>query len=506
MPTRRLANGVIVEVLVPDPGSAASPAADLTAAEKAPRKRSQAVVVVHGMGEQRPMDTLREFVQAVWSHDPARAPFYAHVPDPADPMGTKINQSWITPDSRTNSHELRRITTPYDVDGRRTDFYELYWADITQGTTRSRLAAWVTTLLWRKPADIPRDVLKLYVVTLLATIVVLGAALALATSTWQGYISWTTGVLVTVLASFVIWSVDQFGLPYFGDVAAYVRAEAATAEKRALVRERGLKLLKRLMMDDAYDRIVLVSHSLGSIIAYDLLQILWADFRPRKLEAIRDKARLKAIHAVDKATLDADASAWPDSLDDLPAFRRSQWELYRQLRVGDADHPLPWKISDFVTLGSPLTHSEFLVTYNLAEFRRGIAERLFSACPPIADRAAGGTMLYQEGRSHSGKPQRAVHHGAVFAATRWTNIFDRGNGWLTGDPISGRMTENFGPGVENIQVELRGSGGRVFTHSLYWSLTASGVEVNAPAGVQPRSHLAVLRDAVDLGRKLEAEL
>lgn len=506
MPTRRLANGVIVEVLVPDPGSAALPAADLTAAEKAPRKRSQAVVVVHGMGEQRPMDTLREFVQAVWSHDPARAPFYAHIPDPADPMGAKINQSWITPDSRTNSHELRRITTPYDVDGRRTDFYELYWADITQGTTRSRLAAWVTTLLWRKPADIPRDVLKLYVVTLLATIVVLGAALALATSTWQGYISWTTGVLVTVLASFVIWSVDQFGLPYFGDVAAYVRAEAATVEKRALVRERGLKLLKRLMMDDAYDRIVLVSHSLGSIIAYDLLQILWADFRPRKLEAIRDKARLKAIHAVDKATLAADASAWPDSLDDLPAFRRSQWELYRQLRVGDADHPLPWKISDFVTLGSPLTHSEFLVTYNLAEFRRGIAERLFSACPPIADRAASGTMLYQEGRSHSGKPQRAVHHGAVFAATRWTNIFDRGNGWLTGDPISGRMTENFGPGVENIQVELRGSGGRVFTHRLYWSLTASGVEVDAPAGVQPRSHLAVLRDAVDLGRKLEAEL
>ncbi|TKB22013.1 MAG: hypothetical protein E5W69_09425, partial [Mesorhizobium sp.] len=127
----------------------------MTAAAKAPRKRSQAVVVVHGMGEQRPMDTLRGFVQAVWSHDPARAPFYAHVADPADPMGAKINQSWITPDSRTNSHELRRITTPYDVDGRRTDFYELYWADITQGTTRSRLAAWVTTLLWRKPADIP---------------------------------------------------------------------------------------------------------------------------------------------------------------------------------------------------------------------------------------------------------------------------------------------------------------------------------------------------------------
>ena len=482
----------------------ASPAKTISPGSgKAPRKPSQAVVIVHGMGEQRPMDTLRGFVQAVWSHDPARAPFYAHVADPADPAGKKINQSWITPDTRTNSHELRRITTPYDVDGRRTDFYELYWADITQGTTRCRLAAWVTNLLWRKPADIPRDARGLYVVTLLAVITVLCAALVLATSASQGLISWTTGMLVTILASFVIWLVDRFGLPYFGDVAAYVRAEAATVEKRALVRDHGLTLLKRLLMDDAYDRIVLVSHSLGSIIAYDLLQILWADFRPRKLEAARDKARLKAIRAVDKASLGSDGSAWPDRLDDFSGFRRAQWELYRQLRARDADHPLPWKISDFVTLGSPLTHSEFLVTYNLAEFRRGIAERLFSACPPITETVAGGTILYQQGRSRSGKPQRAVHHGAVFAATRWTNIFDRGNGWLTGDPISGSMAENFGPGIENIQVDLRGSLGRIFTHRLYWSLKAAGVEVAAAAGTPPRSHIGVLRDAVDLGRKLE---
>ncbi|TIP96430.1 MAG: hypothetical protein E5X57_38255, partial [Mesorhizobium sp.] len=64
---------------------------------KASRKLSQAVVIVHGMGEQRPMDTLRGFVQAVWSYDRARAPFYAHVADPANPGGEKINRSWITP-------------------------------------------------------------------------------------------------------------------------------------------------------------------------------------------------------------------------------------------------------------------------------------------------------------------------------------------------------------------------------------------------------------------------
>lgn len=475
------------------PKAVASPAS-----KQASHKPSQAVVVVHGMGEQRPMDTLRGFVQAVWSGDPTRAPPYAQIPDPDNPSAT-INQSWITPDSRTKSHELRRITTPYDVDGRRTDFYELYWADITQGTTRGRLAAWVTNLLWRKPADIPPDARKLYLVTLLIVILILGAALVLALSA-----SLTTSLVVTALASFVIWAVDQFALPYFGDVAAYVRAEAATVEKRALIRSRGLTLLRRLMMDNSYDRIVLVSHSLGSIIAYDLLQILWAEFRPRRLEAVRDKAKLEAVEAIDKATLGSDGSAWPANINDLAGFRRGQWEFYRQLRTKDADHPLPWKISDFVTLGSPLSHSEFLVTYNLAEFRRGLAERLFSACPPIADGGdAGGTVLYQEGHSPAGKAQRAVHHGAVFAATRWTNVFDRGNGWATGDPISGPMTENFGPGVENIQVELRSALGRVFTHTLYWSLTATGDEVAPSAGTAPRSHLQVLRDAVDLGRKLE---
>ncbi|MER9423449.1 hypothetical protein NKI88_13460 [Mesorhizobium sp. M0317] len=65
------------------------------------------------------------------------------------------------------------------------------------------------------------------------------------------------------------------------------------------------------------------------------------------------------------------------------------------------------------------------------------------------------------------------------------------------------MTENFGPGVENIQVELRSSLGRIFTHTLYWSSTANGVEIALPAGTAPRSHLQVLRDAVDLGRKLD---
>jgi hypothetical protein len=34
-------------------------------------KREQAVLLIHGIGEQRPMDTFRGFVNAVWKTDTA---------------------------------------------------------------------------------------------------------------------------------------------------------------------------------------------------------------------------------------------------------------------------------------------------------------------------------------------------------------------------------------------------------------------------------------------------
>ncbi len=43
-------------------------------AAQVPRRPSQAVVVIHGMGEQRPMATIRSFVDAVWTTDPTLTP------------------------------------------------------------------------------------------------------------------------------------------------------------------------------------------------------------------------------------------------------------------------------------------------------------------------------------------------------------------------------------------------------------------------------------------------
>jgi len=67
----------------------------------------QAVVVIHGIGEQRPMDTLRGFVEAVIPADtPEATPFY-----------------WSKPDRFSRNFDLRVLKSA----GRNsTDFYEYY--------------------------------------------------------------------------------------------------------------------------------------------------------------------------------------------------------------------------------------------------------------------------------------------------------------------------------------------------------------------------------------------
>ncbi len=93
----------------------------------------QAVVIVHGMGEQIPMGTLEGFVETVWTKDHSLVS--RGKPD-ANTGGDRIdNASWGKPDERTRSYEVRRITTGSDVYYNRTDFYEFYWAHRMQGTT-----------------------------------------------------------------------------------------------------------------------------------------------------------------------------------------------------------------------------------------------------------------------------------------------------------------------------------------------------------------------------------
>lgn len=459
---------------------------------------SQAVVIIHGMGEQRPMDTIRGFVRAVWSTDLGLTDPWPGKRTTDPDTGREINRSWIVPDRRTGSHELRRITTPgMKGSERRTDFYELYWADLMRRTPLRRLLGWLGGLLLRPWSQVPGDAVGLYLMAWAAVAIgVLPTAALWWTGAFGGHVLGLPNWAWAAAAWLVSLAVSALVLPYLGDVADYVRATPDTVRRRAAVRRRGLELLSTLNADPAYDRIVLVGHSLGSVIAYDLLQILWAECGPSHRNPRPGKAIADALKGIGTYALPLGANGAAGkplgTPEELARYRRLQWRLFTLLRSTAGAAEKPWKISDFVTVGSPLTHAGFLIARDERAFARAVEERLFATCPPTSDKEREPTIVY--------KAQHA-HHASVFAATRWTNIHDRGNSWCTGDPFSGPVRGIFGPGVADRNVRLRSTfwrfRSRLFTHTFYWADAADVARGEAP------HHIAVLREALDLRRSQE---
>ncbi|MCS6760072.1 MAG: hypothetical protein MO852_14935 [Candidatus Devosia euplotis] len=126
-------------------------------------------MVIHGIGEQRPLETLREFVEVVYRRDRSIASMAAV----SDGL---LNMSAV-PDDLTGSAELRRIATHSDGPQKRADFFEFYWADIMDGTPLDMVTGWIRTLLLRSPFALPRaiKVLWAWVVLWLVALIVLGA-------------------------------------------------------------------------------------------------------------------------------------------------------------------------------------------------------------------------------------------------------------------------------------------------------------------------------------------
>src|ERR1700687_3604646 len=99
-------------------------------------KRRTAVVVVHGMGSQRALDTVRGIVDAVWL-------------DKDDKPGTGDKRYWLHPERKNDDLDLSVITTnevPGTTDHRRIDFHELYWAHLMSETRAVAVLLWLFEL------------------------------------------------------------------------------------------------------------------------------------------------------------------------------------------------------------------------------------------------------------------------------------------------------------------------------------------------------------------------
>jgi hypothetical protein len=476
----------------------------------------QAVVVIHGIGEQVPMDTITAFVQAAWETD-------INITQNSMPEQAEV---WSKPDLRTGSLELRRITTRQSIStpsfepGVRTDFYELYWADLSMGSTLEAIETWIKGLLLRNPCkNVPQKVFGAWVVLWLLSLGILyllaapivkptGALLG-----WHPY-GWLADLpswFGTAIGLALAYGANLLLKPYVGRVVRYTSATPENIAARKDIRERGLKLLNALHSGE-YERIIVVGHSLGSMLGYDLINYFWAARLASHTVRQSSAEEFAAFRAVEVALTEYRANRTPENLTTYRTAQQAYGSMLRRRKRPapktdggiDSSQDGRWLISDFVTLGSPLTHADFLLTSNFASFKDRVETRQYSVAPPVreildpqylAQAQAAGLLVAPSARpellSFPFPPDNwQMHHAAPFAATTWTNIYDPARFILCGDFISGPLKPLFGDAVVDINLaELRGQSW-CFTHTKYWD--------QDPKKKQPEPHIAALREALNL--------
>jgi len=409
----------------------------------------QAVVVIHGIGEQKPMDTVRAFVDAV-------------MPLPSNPVKPKF---WSKPNPMSALFELRKLVTPQSRTMPPTDFYEYYWAYQARGTKFVHVISWAWILLVRRPKNVPHH---LKVLWLTLWFLILSTATLISTGYGGGLVTLggkaiSANQLLTILSSALLLVISGLILNYVGDAARYLNPSPPNIDMRRRIRAEGVELLRELHKCEQYDRVILVGHSLGSVIAYDIVRNLWPEYNTvhAKLPGIDQKA----LHELESDGKALAANPTPELAD---KFRNEQSALWiEQRKQGNS-----WLVTDLITVGSPLAHAELLLARTKDELRERQTEREFPTCPPVPDE---GLYSYPLTYDVNGQQRTfyALHHGAVFASTRWTNIyFPAGLGFF-GDLVGGPLGEIFGHGVRDVPVDSAEWSGWLkrfpMIHTHYWS-------------------------------------
>lgn len=191
---------------------------------------------------------------------------------------------------------------------------------------------------------------------------------------------------------------------------------------------------------------MVVGHSLGSVIGYELIKHYW--FRVNRYLTFPEDNVPNSVSTIE------DASSLREDYPNL------QFECWRELgRSKEMDSallrravvPPRWLITDFVTLGSPLTYGAILLADSATDFSDKTRLRELPTCPPdrsTRDRPNGfGVHLWHGAAGYEDNPTLILHHAAPFALTRWTNFF------YEADPVGGPLSNILGSGIRDIPVD-----------------------------------------------------
>lgn len=428
----------------------------------------QAVVIIHGIGEQRPMSTVRGFADSV-------------LPSSGDGR----RKYWSRPDRISGSHELRMLRAPARR-GRQptTDFYECYWAYMMRDNKMRHVLAWIRRLLFASPRRIPRRLLWVWALIWVGLVVgALGFA-AFGTGWYQGFTELAAASLIVAgIASLTLGLTKAWVLDYLGDVARYLMPAPENILQRKAVRDQALTVLRRLHECGHYDRIIVVGHSLGSVIAYDAIRHLWDDYRcthGRPTELNQTQLHRCEVLGTELWACQVAGDRPPQERERLQReFRECQRELWKEMRkLGNK-----WLVSDFVTVGSPLAHAEYFMADSFEDLELMRSEREMPCCPPLPEAVDGHgervtrevpvSFTYKQRYNTEDGQKRTIRvpvESAPFACVRWTNVFYRGD--LAGGPVG----PVFGPGVRDYIIRAQ-RGDRLWwrvrtwlplSHTHYW--------------------------------------
>ena len=326
---------------------------------------------------------------------------------------------------------------------------------------------------------------------------------------------WSVAAASAVIGLYLIVNA-AFLQPYLGDAARYFRNSPGNVAVRRAIRKEAVDTLERLH-NGQYDRIVVVAHSLGTVVAYDMLRAYFS----------RVSGDLPSVTQLGQDFADIDAAKWqPEdrnaTVADKRALRTKARKAIAKIEYAasqphDGQRKKSWLVTDFVTLGSALTHAYFLMCLDKKrtefgddieadakagskgdpkndveiglkrDFARRVREREFPTCPP--------KQLDQDGLLTFKNPktgERQVHNGALFGLTRWTNIYFPRAQLFWGDAIGGALSPIFGYHIVDLAVSTKKAGGDdFFTHTAYWDVERKPDTHQAP-------HIEALRKAIDL--------
>lgn len=429
--------------------------------------KRQAVVVIHGIGEQRPMETLRGFVDQVVTKTNATGQKY-----------------WNKPDRLSDSFELRRLTSPGDgKNWPHTDYFEYYWAANMRDTTVRDVATWLIRLLFTPGREIPARLKWVWVSTwglaITAALLAIAAGLASANGRFEQFAQWSWLISALSLAGSAV--INTVFIGFIGDAARYLSPMPGNIAQRQTIRSNGVALIRRLHECGKYGRVIVVGHSLGSVIAYDILRFIWDEFRDESptSDSPERRACLGEMRALIKRGVEPKGPSAKEYARAQNEFAHAYQDLQRRFWRAERENGQAWLVTDLVTCGSPLAHASILLADSMADLERRKKERELPMCPPTVQ-GTEDAFVYQipetDARGRSIGETSALHTSAVFAPVCWTNLY------FENDFIGGPVVPVFGIGVRDVivrpETEHQGTrrtleymkGLTPLSHNLYWSV------------------------------------